>query len=110
MEFYRKLLHAYRQNPALYQGEFHQIATSQPKAVYAFGRRSGQNRAVVVVNLADQPQQVTLQLGESAGHYTEIFTAEDRVLTTQEKRDLEPWAYRVYLNNASQSVERNGKL
>jgi glycosidase len=109
LEFYRKLLHTYRQNPALYQGEFHKIATSNPKAVYAFWRRSGQNRAVVVVNLSDLPQQVTLQLGEFAGHYTEIFTSEDSVLATQEELKLEPWAYRVYLNNASQPAERSGK-
>ena len=95
----------HRQNPALYQGEFHNIATSKPKTVYAFGRQSGQNRAVVVVNLTDQPQQVTLELGESAGHYTEVFTAEGRVLAAQEKLDLESWAYRVYLHNDSQSRE-----
>ena len=77
--------------------------------MYAFWRRAGQNRAVVVVNLTDQPQHVALELGEFAGHYTEVFTAEDRVLTAQEELDLEPWAYRVNLNNASQSVERSGK-
>lgn len=109
VEFYRKLLHAYHRNPALYQGEFHKIATSKPEAVYAFRRQAGQNRAVVVVNPTDQPQHVTLELGESAGHYTEVFAAEDRVLAAQEKLDLEPWAYRVYLNNASQSVERSGR-
>jgi glycosidase len=109
LEFYRKLLHAYRLNPALYEGEFHQISTSNPKAVYAFWRRAGQNRAVVVVNLTDQPQQVTLELGESAGHYAEVFTAEDRMLAVQAKLDLEPWAYRVYLDNASQRLGRSGK-
>jgi len=109
MEFYRKLLHAYRQNPALYQGEFHKIATSQPKTVYAFWRRAGQNRAVVVANLSDQLQQVTLQLGEFSGHYTEVFTAEDRVLAAQENLELESWAYGVYSNNASQPAERSGK-
>jgi hypothetical protein len=105
MEFYRKLLHTHRQNPALYQGKFHKIVTSKPEAVYAFWRRAGQNHAVVVVNLTDQPQHVTLELGEFAGHHTEVFTAEGRVLAAQEKLNLESWAYRVYLNSDSQSRE-----
>ena len=53
---------------------------------------------MVVVNLADQPRQVILDLGEFAGHYTEVFSAEDRVLAAQEKLDLEPWAYKVYVS------------
>ena len=104
LEFYRKLLQAYRQNPALYQGDFHKIATSKPAAVYAFWRGAGQNRTVVVVNLADQPQHVTLESGASAGRYTEIFTAKDRVLAAREELDLEAWDYRVCVSGTPQPV------
>jgi cyclomaltodextrinase / maltogenic alpha-amylase / neopullulanase len=97
MAFYRKLFHAYRQNPALYQGEFQKIGTSKPEAVYAFCRRSGENQAIVVVNLTKQPCQITMELGESAGRYTEVFTGEERTFAAHERLDLEPWAYRVYL-------------
>ena len=106
LEFYRKLLHAYRRNPALYRGEFHKIAASTPEAVYAFSRRAGRNRAVVVLNLADQLRQVTLEAGELAGHYTEVFTAEERVLAAEERLDLEPWAYKLYLSGTDSSPLR----
>jgi glycosidase len=96
LEFYRKLLHAYRRNPAIYRGEFRKITVSKPEAVYAFCRRAGENRAVVMVNLTDKPQQVTLELGEGTGRYAEVFTGEDKVLTASERLDLGPWAYRVY--------------
>ena len=70
LAFYRKLLHAYRENPALYLGSFGKIATRQPQSVYAFWRRAGQNRAVVVLNLSDRAQRESLDLGEAAGAYT----------------------------------------
>ena len=95
--FYRALLHAYRENPALYRGAFGKIATVQPQAVYAFWRRAGQNRAVVVLNLCNRVQHETLDLGEVAGNYTEVFTGQKRTLAGKQVLDLEPWGYRLYL-------------
>jgi glycosidase len=109
LEFYRKLLHAYRQNPALWRGGFRKINTSKPEAVYAFWRGSGPNQAIVVVNLTDQPQRVELELGECAGQYSEVFTAEDIFLSAQQKLNLEAWAYRVYSKSEIRPMERNGK-
>ena len=40
LEFYRKLLRMYRENPALYRGQFCKIGTSKPEAVFAFWRDS----------------------------------------------------------------------
>jgi len=64
------------------------------------------NRVIVVVNLTSQRQQVTLDVGEFADHYTEVFKAEERALTAQEQSDLEPWAYRVYVNGSSQTTAK----
>ena len=97
-EFYRALLHACRENPALYSGDFGKIATAQPQAAYAFWRHAGQNRAVVVLNLSDHAQRETLDLSGVAGNYREVFTGQSKRLTGKENLDLEPWGYRVYLS------------
>jgi glycosidase len=96
--FYRTLLGAYRRNPALYRGEFGRIVASVPDAVYAFWRRDAENRAVVVVNLSDQPRRVALEVGEVAGDYKELFAAQARTLAAREALDLQPWAYKVYVS------------
>lgn len=96
-EFYRALFQACRRTPALARGEFAKLAVDRPDSVYAFGRRAGASRAVVVVNLSAEPQRVALQLGEAAGAFTEVFTGEARTLAAREPLDLGPWAYRLYL-------------
>jgi hypothetical protein len=95
--FYRTLLGAYRRNPALYLGEFGRIAASPLDAVYAFWRRAGENRAVVVVNLSGEARRTALEVGEAAGQYTELFAASAKTLAARETLDLEPWAYRLYV-------------
>jgi cyclomaltodextrinase / maltogenic alpha-amylase / neopullulanase len=90
IDFYRKLFHAFRENPALYRGDFGRIGNSKPEAVYAFWRRSEDNRAVVVVNLADQPQRARLELGNFAGRYTELFSGESKTFVADDELALEP--------------------
>ena len=97
VEFYRRLFHAYRRNPALYGGQFGKVPSSEPQAVYAFWRRDGRNRAVVVVNLSDRSPAVTLSLGDAAGQYIELFTGESRQLSAGEAIRLGPWDCKVYL-------------
>ena len=96
LEFYRKLLHAYRENPALYEGDFHRIAIVKSESVYAFWRSAGSNRAVVIVNLGNQPQHLVLNAGLIAGRYMETFTSSPRNLPS-DAVDLGPWEYRLYL-------------
>ena len=96
LEFYRKLLHAYRENPALYEGDFHRIAIVKSESVYAFWRSAGSNRAVVIVNLGNQTQHLVLNAGLIAGRYMETFTSSPRNLPS-DAVDLGPWEYRLYL-------------
>jgi glycosidase len=105
--FYRALLHAYRRNPAMVEGDFVRIATSRPDAVYAFRRQAGENRVVVAVNLTDKAQQAALEVGGAAGAYTELFAAQGKTLAARENLDLEPWAYRVYVSGTPREGEKN---
>ena len=107
--FYRALFHAYRRNPALSKGEFAAIPASRPEAAYAFCRRDGQNRVVVIVNLTSQRQRVTIDVGDAAGDYTEVFTSKASTLKAKEDLDLEAWAYRVYVT-VSDAQPRTGTV
>jgi glycosidase len=104
--FYRTLLNAYRHNPALYAGAFSRITSSQPEAVYAFGRQSGSNQVVAVVNLAERAQSVTLNVGPAAGDYTEIFTAEPCRLAATAELELAPWAFKVFVTGTPQPTAK----
>ncbi len=100
LDFYRKLLHAYRENPALYEGDFHRITTAKPASVYAYRRRTASNQAVVIVNLGNQPQHITLGVNEVAGKFSEVFTGESKDLTAAEL-DLRPWGYKLFVRSTS---------
>ena len=108
LEFYRKLLHAYRENPALYEGDFHRIVIAKSESVYAFWRRTASNQAVVIVNLGNQKQHITLDMKEVAGGFTEVFTAESKDLATAEL-DLGPWGYKLFLRGTPGQVENRDK-
>ena len=97
--FYRDLLELYQNNPALNSGSFAKIATNNDDKVYAFTRQSGANRVLVVVNLSEQPQTVTLQSAAVAGQYVDAFGNFKASLSASPTLKLDGWKYRVYLAN-----------
>jgi glycosidase len=96
--FYKTILHAYRENPALYEGDFKKIDSSNADTVYAFGRRAGGNKVVVVVNLSGNAGHVKVKLGSFAGRYEEIFGADKQELKGDEELDLPAWGYKVFVS------------
>ena len=95
--FYRDLLELYQNNPALVNGSFAKIATDNDDKIYAFTRRSGSNRMLVVVNLSEQPQTVTLQNAAVAGQYADAFDGSKANLSASPMLKLDGWKYRVYV-------------
>ncbi|MBV9849137.1 MAG: alpha-glucosidase C-terminal domain-containing protein [Armatimonadetes bacterium] len=96
-DFFRRLLNAYRQHPALQEGEFVKVPSGHDEAVYAFVRRRGRDQALVVLNLSARPQQATLQSDALPGRCREVFTDTRHDLTNNASLSLEPWAYRLYV-------------
>lgn len=96
-EFYTKLLRAYRDNPAIWGGDFIKVRSSDDAHVYAFVRRRGDDRALVVVNLSDQERLISLNSGAITGQYTELFTNEIKQIAHGESMTLGAWAYRIYV-------------
>ena len=97
--FYRDLLELYQKNPALSGGGFAKIATDNDDKIYAFTRQSGANRVLVVVNLSEAAQTVTLQSASVAGQYTDAFDGSKANLSASPTLKLAGWKYRVYVAN-----------
>lgn len=54
-EFYKEILQIRRTHDALLSGEYHSLATSDPRDVFAFERRTGNSTVVCVFNFSKQP-------------------------------------------------------
>ena len=95
--FYRNLLELYQNNAALSGGSFAKISTDNDAVIYAFTRQSGANRVVVVVNLSETAQTVTLRNDALAGPYTDAFANAKVSLNASPTLKLAPWDYRIYV-------------
>jgi glycosidase len=70
--FYRSLLRLYQSHSALSEGSFSCIDSDCEK-VYAFSQQHGQDKVLVMVNLSDRPQPVTVRNASLAGEYRDLF-------------------------------------
>jgi glycosidase len=98
-DFYTRLLMLYQKSPALYEGEFIRVTSNRDAQVYAYVRRSGADKVLIVLNLTNESQQVTVNSDALAGRYQELFTAEKAALGSKAEFALQPWQYRVYVRS-----------
>lgn len=96
-DFYTRLFNLYQKNAALYAGEFVKIKSTRDDKVYAYLRRSNDRKVLIILNLSGEPQQVTLDLQNAAGNYAELFTEQKAGFAATVDLPLQPWEYRVYI-------------
>ncbi|MBB4079421.1 glycosidase [Lewinella aquimaris] len=98
-DFYKTLFDLKERHQALWNGEYggelKKIETSNDEMVYAFTREKNGDKVAVMINLSGEPQRVTLDGGDFAGTYTEVFSDQAMELTEGMAVELEPWGYRV---------------
>ena len=101
-EIYKKLFSLKKRNRALWNGrwggEMIRIKHNKPEQVLSFYRESKGDKVLVVINLSDQPADVTLNTAPLSGVYTEIFTGDEMTPGTDTTLQLEPWGYNVLSN------------
>lgn len=101
-DFYKTLFDLKERNQALWNGDaggpLEKIQTSNDEMVYAFTREKNGDKVAVIINLSGEPQTVTLNAGNFAGDYTNVFTDEGERLAMGQTVDLQPWDYRVLSN------------
>ncbi len=82
-----------------YGGKLEKIPTDNDKEVYAFTREKEGDRVVVVVNLSNRSQAVTLLPDDNVmGAYLSVFGASTVQVTKEMQLNLKPWEYLVLTN------------
>lgn len=100
-DFYSTLLKLKRENQALWNGEYggkaKRIPTREAQdAIYAYLREKADNKVLVILNLSDKGQQVSLVGDAHVGTYEEVFSGVSKTFEADDYLALEPWGYRVY--------------
>jgi alpha-amylase len=92
--FYKTLLTLRRRERALdADAAFEKLPTGADSAVYAFVRKKGKSKVLVVLNFSRRPQRVELPASIS-GQALDVFT--DRLIPVGRGLNLQPWEYKVY--------------
>ena len=98
--FYSELLDLKHRNKSLWNGpaggELIRVKTGADANVYAFVREKDGQKIFVVLNLSPNSHKVKFTGEEYPDQYRELFTGEEKTITTQTVMDLEPWSYYVF--------------
>jgi len=101
-DFYSKLLHLKKENKALWNGttggNFSIVNNSNSENVFTFLRKKDNCKVLVILNLSDINQNITLQNKLIKGKYKSLFTDDDFNLADSVKFELSPWEYIVLVN------------
>ena len=94
--FYKQLLHLRTRNEALSaDAGFRKISVGDDKAVYAFVREKGRHKVLVILNLTDKPQTVSLKEKSLQGKAFQVFENK-KIILDPKSRILKPWGYEVF--------------
>ncbi len=102
-DFYSRLLHLHKENPAMWNGEFggefKKIKTSSDEVLYCFSRLKDNNEVVVLLNFSDKPQKVDFIEKLPEGDYKSIFNSQLLTLFTKGSEELPAYGYQVFVKN-----------
>jgi alpha-amylase len=97
-EFYKKLLHLRKTNPALHAHEASsakRLNTSADDKIFSFLRKKGDHEVLVVLNLSPAHLQFSLQ-EDVEGSFNEIFWGAAKNFTENKNLELGAWQYLVF--------------
>jgi glycosidase len=95
-KFYTTLLDLRKRNPALAaDASFRKVSVGDDRAVYAYVREKAGHKVLVILNLSDKEQTITVKEPGLQGtpHNLFMYTAEP---LTAKPWQVEPWGYVVY--------------
>lgn len=100
-DFYSALFNLKLKNKALLNGnaggEMIKISSTNDSSIFAFVREKGKNKVLVVLNLSDKSQDVTLTNDVMKDKYKNLFTGIKTSIKAQYDFKLTPWEYQVYI-------------
>jgi alpha-amylase len=95
-KFYKTLLDLRRSNPALaLNASFRKVNAGDDRAIYAFVREKGYHKVLVILNLTDKEQTISVKDKSLMGNPYNVFLGRREVLSNKPWK-IEPWGYVVY--------------
>lgn len=95
-DFYKTLLALRERNPALAcDAAFEKLVVGNEKALYAYTRTKAGKRVLVILNLSDKVQTVSVKNKSLQGVAYNVFAAKKEQVSAT-PRKLDPWGYFVY--------------
>jgi len=98
-DYYRHMINLRNNNSALWNGEFGsdliKFDNSLPSKILSFARQKGNNTVLVICNLSNESVDSTVYSSFFEGIYTNSFTNEELIITTETKFQFDPWQYYV---------------
>lgn len=100
-DFYTRLLHLHRDNPAMWNGEFggdfKRIKTSNDDVLYCFTRTKDSNQVFVLLNFSDKPRGVDFISELPQGDFISIFNTQSLTLFDKGNQELPAYGYQVFV-------------
>jgi glycosidase len=94
--FYKTLLDLRKRNAALAaDASFKKITVGDNKAVYAFERKKGNKKILVILNLSKESQSIAIKAKTLLSNVYNVFMGTTETLSSK-KWNIEPWGYAVY--------------
>jgi alpha-amylase len=96
-KFYKTLLNLRKDNPALSaNASFRKINAGDNKTVYAFVRQKGTNKILVILNLSDKEQSISVKDDSLSGNPYNVFMGRNEPLGIKPWK-MEAWGYAIYV-------------
>jgi alpha-amylase len=94
--FYKTLLNLRKTNPALAaNASFRKITAGNDNAIYAYVREKGKNKILVILNLTNKEQSISIKDKSLFGDPYNVFKGKAELLSDKSWK-MEAWGYAVY--------------
>jgi alpha-amylase len=96
-KLYSTLLKLRKNHPALaIDASWKKVSVGDDKALYAYVREKGGDKIVVILNLSNKEQTISIKDQQLTGEPMNIFMGMKEPLTMNHSFKIEPWGYIVY--------------
>jgi glycosidase len=96
-KLYSTLLHLRKSNAALAtDAAYKRVSVGNDKALFAYVRAKGNEKILVILNLSNSEQKITIADQQLTGEPMNIFMGVKEKLTMNHSFNIEPWGYIVY--------------
>jgi alpha-amylase len=99
-DFYKTLLTLKKNNLALRAADStvntYLLTTTADKNVLAFVRKNGNNEVATLINFSKEKISFDVNDAHISGHFTNVFSKEEKDITTNRHFELQPWDYKVF--------------